>query len=365
MSNAVVPVEDLGRRMPEAGRIRVGKKTEGSRYPTKLETFRFTSTNETLILELAALYGGDVIPWHPSKGRNEYEVITAAKELPVILPPDPLGGTPIYELWAAGGIVRRCNGITATVSQRTPDGAEPAQVDCLCQAYMECKVTTRLSLVLADIRFAGTWRLETHSWFAAKELPGMVEAIAALQSAGYGKATLTTEPRTLIKDNQTRHFRVPVLRTDYTPSEIAEGQSHLAALAVATPHADQLALPRAPLVVVGDDDEVVEAEIVDEGEGPSETSAEPALPRGDVAPSSSTSHVPIVIKCSTLGLDDDARHAFCSSVSEGRTTSSKELTQEEHDRVMAVLRRIERGEVEYLGVAEDGHAIVKRKEPTT
>lgn len=357
MSNAVVPVDDLGRRMPEAGRIRTGKKTEGSRYPTKLETFRFTSSNETLILELAALYGGDVIPWHPSKGRNEFEVITTAKELPVILPPDPLGGTPIYELWSGGGIVRRCDGVTATVSQRTADGAEPAQVDCLCQAVMDCKVTTRLSVVLADIRFAGTWRLETHSWFAAKELPGMVDAIAALQAAGYGKATLTTEPRTQIKAGQTRHFRVPVLRTDYTPSEIAEGQSHLAALAVATPHADQLALPRAPLVFVGGDDEVVEAEIVEEGE------ASPVLPAEP--PPSSTSHVPIVIKCSTLGLDDDARHAFCLTVSEGRTSSSKDLTQPEHDRVMAVLRRIERGEVEYLGVATDGHAIVKRKEPTT
>jgi Recombination directionality factor-like len=341
--STVIPVEQLGRRMPEAGRIRLGVRGR-SGAPSGIDTLRFTSPNESAIRELAALYGGSARPWNPRGDRHEWEVITEALEVPIVLPPDPLSG-PVYELWSGGGIVRRCDGTTATVSTRTGDGGEPGQVPCVCFARqrLECSVKTRLMVVLTEIRFGGVWRLETSSSFAARELPGMVDAIAALQSQGFARATLTRERRTQVKNGQTRHFLVPVLRTNYTPDEIVEGSAHLAALA--TP--PKLGLPAPPLLdpeIFDADSEVVEAEVVDD------------LPQPRTDPQR------IAIRCSYLGLDDDARHGFAYAVSNGRTSSTKELDDDEIQRIFKVLDRLDRGEVEFTGVVE-GRSTIRRKEP--
>jgi hypothetical protein len=40
-----------------------------------------------------------------------------------------------------------------------------------------CKPTTRMSLMLADIPTLGTWKLESHGWNAAAELPTLAASI--------------------------------------------------------------------------------------------------------------------------------------------------------------------------------------------
>lgn len=345
----VVPIEDLGRRMPEAGRIRLGVK--GSRgEPRSIQTLRFTSENEGAIREIAALYGGEVKPWNPRGSRSEWEVVTLAKSVPIVLHPNALGGTPVYELWSGGGLVRRCDGVSTTVARRTPDGAEQAEVPCICNERdrMECTVTTRLSVILPEINFSGSWRLETHGWYAAKELPGMVDMVLGLQQSGLSRAVLALERRTEIKDGQTRNFVVPVLRVDHTVNEILEGVTALGAIAPARVTA---ALPSAPLL----DDQVAEAELVDDAE---------LLDEPDVPPAQGAApYLRIAIKCRELGMNDDDRHAWAFTVTQGRTSSTKDLTAEEADQVLAVLRDIERGRVEYLGIVE-GRCRIRRKDPS-
>lgn len=339
----VVPVENLGRRMPEAGRIRLGVKSERG-APRSIDTLRFTSDNEAAIRELATLYGGEARVWNPRGARTEWEVITTVKSVPVILPPDPLGGTPIYELWSGGGLVRRCDGATCTVARKTPDGAEQAEVPCICtdQGRMDCTVTTRLSVILPEIHFAGTWRLETHGWFAAKELPGMVETILVLQNTGFARAILALERRTQTNAGQTRNFVVPVLRSAHTVEEIVSGAASLGA--IASPEAAKpLALPPPPVIETFDDDDVAEAEVVEEPDEP--------------APD--TRYLRLVIALRDRGMTDDDRHAIARTVSEGRTDSTKDLEPSEIQRVMTMLERLDRGEVIYTGIT-DGRAVFHR-----
>src|SRR5690606_27647641 len=120
-------------------------------------------------------------------------------------PPDPLGGTPIYELWGGKGCERRCDGITASTWQRGPEGPEEVEQDCLCVAEgrLSCDVKTRLSVILPEIRFAGTWRLETKSEMAAEELPGMVDFIRSLQDRGLPYATLSIAARRSVVAGET------------------------------------------------------------------------------------------------------------------------------------------------------------------
>ncbi|KOX49958.1 hypothetical protein ADL19_19605, partial [Streptomyces purpurogeneiscleroticus] len=40
-----------------------------------------------------------------------------------------------------------------------------------------CKPTTRMALMLADIPSLGTWKLESHGWNAAAELPTLAASI--------------------------------------------------------------------------------------------------------------------------------------------------------------------------------------------
>ena len=348
----VIPISELGQRMPEAGRIRLGVK--GDRGPRSLGTLRFTSENEAAIREIAALYEGEAKAWNPKGSRSEWEVVTKAKSVPVILPPDPLRGTPIYELWSGGGLVRRCDGRGCTVARRTPDGAEQAEIPCVCdkQARLECSVKTRLSVILPEIHFAGTWRLETASEYAARELPGMVSTILALQSHGFARAVLAVERRSQVKEGQTKVFVVPVLRSDHTVNEIVEGAASLGALA--SPEAARpLALPPPPVL----DDQIAEAEIVEDDEP--ELTPPPGVDAetGEILPNTAPLH--LIIKLRDAGFDDEARHAICFNVSGGRTTSSKDLTPEEVKRVLRMLERLDRGEVVYAGIQEDGRAIFR------
>lgn len=248
----VVPIANLERRIPEAGRIRTGVKTGNAMKA--LPEFRFTSHDEEALGQIAAMYGGTVAPWSdPKAAAGQFEVITEAPEIRVVLPPDPLGGTPIYELWGGGGCERRCDGLTAVVLQQGPDGLEQVQTSCICVAKgeMSCKVITRLSVILPEVRFAGVWRLDTKSWNAAQELPGMVEMIQSMQGQGLTYATLALKHRRSVSAGKTHRFIIPVLGIPASIESLAAGGQQLGSL----PPVERLEL--API-----EDEVHDAEIV-------------------------------------------------------------------------------------------------------
>lgn len=263
MTRLPVPVAEIGRRVPEAGRLRIGVKgAKGA--PKALGTWRFTSSDTAALEQIAALYGGTVQAWSdPKAAAGQSEVITDATEIRVVLPPNPLGDGPAYELWGGGGCERRCDGVTATVMQRGPEGPEPTEVPCLCVArnQMQCQVITRMSIILPEVRFAGVWRMDTKSWNAAQELPGMVDMIHLAQGEGLQYALLAIKARKSVIAGQTRNFMVPTLGLSASVEQLAAGGARLSALPAADLEAP--ALP-APVDQSDPDDEIVDAEIVDD-----------------------------------------------------------------------------------------------------
>ena len=206
---------DLQRRLAEAGRIRIGQQVptqKGGTRPEKLTTFRLTSADQRRIGQAAQLYGGTPARWQAPAG-PQWEVITDADALDVIVPPSDMSFSQHYELWAAGGCQRRCDGRTESLS------AGP----CVCDAdARECDIHTRLSVMLRDLPGLGVWRIDTQGYYAAVELQGAVEVIQ--MAAGRGQmlpARLRLEQRVVKRPGAgTRRFAVPVLDIEVSPGQL-------------------------------------------------------------------------------------------------------------------------------------------------
>jgi len=218
-----MPILTLQQRLRELGRIRIGQKVataKGGTRPAKLNQFRLTSPSKELLDRVAAKYGGTVAPWTPEGGAGQFEVITESTRMPIHVPPQPV--SQYYELWSGGGCQRRCDGVTELLKDRP----------CICGPDPEqrsCKPTTRLNVVLSEIEGVGVWRLESHGYYAALELPGVAELLA--QTGGYIEAFLGLEQRTAKRDGQTRHWMVPTIDVAVTPAALMAGNASVAAVA--------------------------------------------------------------------------------------------------------------------------------------
>jgi len=247
-------------RIPEHGRIRLGIQDEGRGFPKSLDTFRFTSPDRDAIENISLIYGGSVKVWNNKKAtpQNQWEVITEVSDISVFLPPNSIDVW--YEEWSGGGLLRRCDGIEAQVESQTPDGIDTDIVPCLCSQMidkggsMKCSPVTRLNVILPDVRFGGTWRIESKGWNASRELPAMINLIYSMQQQGMTVARLGLEKRKKTSGGKTRNFVVPKLSVDSTPLEIMEGG--------AVPKIEQ---PVAPALEERSTAEIIEAEIVEDG----------------------------------------------------------------------------------------------------
>ena len=235
MGRPVIPIRDIARRLPELGRIKDGVKVAGKGQPKAIDTLRFTSQDPKALAQVAAELGGEVVAYKDPKSTDTHELITPVSECRVILPPDPLGGTPMYELYSGGGRERWCDGETCEQWRKGPDGPEPFEVECLCAkaGKLTCRPTVHLSVILSFTRLGGTWRWTTHSHNAAQELPAMVDAIQSLQAKGLTRGVLRVDSRTQTIAGVTRHFKVPVLGVDATADELAAGQATFGGLPAA------------------------------------------------------------------------------------------------------------------------------------
>lgn len=238
---SVRPIAEAALGRPqEQGKIKLGKKVAtksgGASRPTSIETFRFVSRDEQAIRTLAERLGGT-----PQLVDGQWDLESESKEIDVILPPDPLGGTPIYELWSGGGCQRRCDGVTATVPVATGDDVSFVDQACICASNerMECKPTVRLSVILPYVTLGGVWNLKTNSWAATREMQQMVATIEMAQTRGLVAAVLALEARQQKTAGKTRNFVVPVLRLNATLAELAAGGNN--AMALSAPA--QAALP--------------------------------------------------------------------------------------------------------------------------
>ena len=213
----------LQRRLTEVGRIRIGEvkpTSNGKTRPAKLDRFRFTSPDRSLLDQIASLYGGAVAEWTPANGgARQWEVITDSASVPVIVPPQAV--TQWMETWSGGGCVHRCDGEHNVLTDTDCDPDD--------RAHKDAKPTTRLSVMLRDVESIGVFRLESHGWNSAAELPGMAELLA--QAGGFVTARLWLKPVRSVANGQTRDFMVPALAVDgLTPAQLLAGGTPLAAV---------------------------------------------------------------------------------------------------------------------------------------
>lgn len=244
-----MPIIDLQRRIREIGRIRIGQTVRtgnGRGRPAKLESFRLTSRDATVIRAAADLWGGTAQTWDAPDGQ-QWEVITDTAELAVVVPPGDMAFSQWYEQWTAGGCKVRC------------DGAHDIVRDTACDCDPErraCSIHTRLSVMLPDLPGVGVWRLETHGYYAAGELAGVVELCQQAMAAGTMlPARLRLEQRRVVRDGKTNKFNVPTLDLDVhvgTLQAITTGAEPPAALAPRPRFEPVGELPEAPTVSIAD-----------------------------------------------------------------------------------------------------------------
>lgn len=216
-----MPIIGLQQQQTEVGRIRLGMKVatkNGKERPTKLDRFRFTSPRKALIDKIAELYGGRVEEWQPPRGNQQWQVITNVTEVPVLVPEQDPSDSQWYEMWSAGGCLRRCDGKTEMLS-KSP---------CMCDPETrKCKMHTRLRVMLEDVPGLGAWRVDTGSYYAAVELPGIAALLAMGQGAIPGRLVLDqrTVTRQVNGKAETLNFAVPTLHVEeITPGQLVSGR---------------------------------------------------------------------------------------------------------------------------------------------
>lgn len=202
-------IRDLQRALTEVGRIRLGQKVKtsnGKERPDKLDTFRFTSAAEHLIIEIAALYGGIVKPWDGGRGK-QWEVIVDSTLIPIYLPRQSI--EPWYEAWKGGVCQHRCDGVHDHLTDSP----------CSCDAEeRSCKPTTRVNVLLADVPGLGVWRVESHGYYAASELSQLADLIAGISMPLPGRLMLEARGRKFFNRKtqkvEVRDYFVPVVLID-------------------------------------------------------------------------------------------------------------------------------------------------------
>jgi len=228
------------------GRIRTGMQVEYEKNgrkgmrPARLETFRLTSADERMLQRAAVVYGGSVEEWPESPDGDALQLVTATRELDVLVP----GGQPLsqwYEMWGAGGCLRRCTGEEETLTGGPclcpPDPADRTELAAKGDA---CKPTTRVNLLLPDMDL-GAWLLVSHSYYAAVELPPVISLLAgmATQTARPVAAKLWIDQRRIKRPNQPpKEFSVPAIRTGVTWLDLIGAGGELGRPALASGRVD-------------------------------------------------------------------------------------------------------------------------------
>lgn len=211
------PLIELQRRLAEAGRIRMGEKTDKG-APKRLTHWRITSPTKELVEQAAGLYGGEPKPWESPTGQ-QWEVVTTADELPVLVMPGYSFRQSYEHRISPTKIERRCDG------REMDDGGE-----CMCNADgllgdAACKLITRLTVALPELTTMLGWRLETKGENAARELLASMDLVQGVAAGRpFVPARLRIVERRGSVDGQAVRYVVPVIDVSIRYAELGIGE---------------------------------------------------------------------------------------------------------------------------------------------
>lgn len=216
-------VIDIQRGFREIGALRMGtsEAKNGGKTPKKSQYWILTSNDSNALAVAAVQFGGAVEPWGDPMSRHSHRLITKVTELPVMISPVPASQS--YEMWSGGECKRRCNGeydrLNNCPCQCPEDPKERAQAAATGKA---CKLTTRVGFILPSIPDLGVWRVETHGYYAAVELPATTDFLGAMAVQGQQiPAVIAIEIRKSKKGGTTKTYPVPVVRLRHSMDELA------------------------------------------------------------------------------------------------------------------------------------------------
>jgi hypothetical protein len=210
------PLIEIQRRLAEAGRIRMGEKSDKG-APQRLSTWRITSPTKDLIEQAAGLYGGTPGTWQSPTG-EQFEVVTLTAELPVLVMPG-YSFRQAYEFRTSPTLVeRRCDGIEM-------DDGSP----CKCNAEGEedkCAIITRLVVALPELTTMLGWRLETKGENAARELLASMDLVQGVANGRpFVPARLRIVERRGNVNGQAVRYVVPVVDVQVRYAEVLGGEA--------------------------------------------------------------------------------------------------------------------------------------------
>jgi Recombination directionality factor-like len=215
-----LPLIERQRAYTRIGEIRCGDEKTGNRPGAKLDTFRVTSQHKDILERVAQLYGGQVKPWKSPSG-DAWQVVTASNALPcMVIPGYSLKRS--YELWEGPSKrVRMCDGEEEYLSGGP----------CICNAQGkdECKLLTRLMVLLPETGTSLGWQVSSTGETAADELDlAMLLAEGIANGRTFVPARLRLTQRRGQLNGQATRFVVPVLDLD-PPGQrrLGEGQPAL------------------------------------------------------------------------------------------------------------------------------------------
>jgi hypothetical protein len=211
-----VPLIARQRALSRIGEIRLGDEKHDGKVGRKLETFRLTSQHKEILDQAAVLYGGEVKEWESPTGQA-WQVITTRSCLPVLVIPG-YSLRRAYEKWAGPSKRERvCDGEEEVLS------GQP----CICNAQGkdECKLLTRLMVLLPETGTSLGWQLSSTGETAADELDlAMKIAEGIAQGRPFVPGTLSLTQRKGQLNGQATRFVVPVLGFNPQPQALAAGE---------------------------------------------------------------------------------------------------------------------------------------------
>jgi len=245
-------VLDIQRRGQQIGRIRLGEQVpvgdKGKTRPSKLSTFRFTTTNRRIADAIVDLFGGQVRPWE-----GQWEAITERSVIGVTIPPRDAVVSQWYEMWNKGGCLRRCSSQVEQISGKEcmcPHAADPFDQEMVQAAAKErarlaklnppqaCGLKTRISVMVPDLPGLGVFRLDTSSFYAAGEIGDQADLLQMARDRGiFLPAELRIEQRFRVANGKRTPYPVPVLEILNTFREIASGALAAGGIAAQLPPA--------------------------------------------------------------------------------------------------------------------------------
>ncbi|MGE0025682.1 MAG: hypothetical protein AB7O78_01585 [Thermoleophilia bacterium] len=247
----ITTVLDQQRSLRELFRVRFGDRQGVTKDDKPLvgrprELPRVTSQDREAIEQVAEVYGGEVVEWRPDeKGPVLWEVATTnPRGVAIGVVPGFVPFTSAYEQWARGINTVRCDGAAMQYRARGRWVERPcrcAELEAQSEAVLRdlpsgadvpdpfvrpCSLTTRLTFVILGIERLALARVDTKSYFAAQEVPGMLELLQATGQAGWLRAerrsrqVMAWDKRTREDKPQTRRFMVLVVEADIQPDEV-------------------------------------------------------------------------------------------------------------------------------------------------